>query len=64
MPWSRIARLVNNAKNNNVEDFVIFREIPISFGRVMLYSIGLLFVTQIKAVFLLALLPFAFFLFY
>jgi MFS family permease len=53
-----------NAKNNHVEDFIIFREIPISLGRIMLYSIGLLFVSQIKISFLISVIPYVFLLFF
>ena len=53
-----------NAKNNHVEDFVIFREIPIAIGRVLLFSFGLLFVTKVKLIFLFSLLPYLFMMFF
>jgi len=53
-----------NAKNNHVEDFVIFREIPISLGRIMLYSSGLLIVSQINILFLISIVPYVFLLFF
>lgn len=52
------------AKNNHIEDFVIFREIPISLGRVFLYSAGLLLASQVKIIFLFALIPYLFLLFF
>lgn len=53
-----------NAKDNHVEDFVIFREIPLSIGRVLLYGIGLFLLGQAKIIFLFSLLPFLFLMFF
>lgn len=53
-----------NAKNNQVEDFVIFREIPISLGRIMLYGAGLFIISQIKISFLISVIPYVFLLFF
>ncbi|MEI7498538.1 MAG: MFS transporter [Candidatus Falkowbacteria bacterium] len=49
-----------NAKKSDVEDFVIFREIPISLGRVVLYSTGLLLVSQVKITFLFSMAAYLF----
>lgn len=53
-----------NAQDNHVEDFIIFREIPLSIGRVLLYGVGLFLVDQIKIIFLFSLLPFLYLMFY
>lgn len=52
IPFSSI--IYKNAQDNHVEDFVIFREIPLSLGRILLYSFGLLVITKIKLTFLVA----------
>lgn len=52
VPFNSI--LYKNAKESHVEDFIIFREIPVSIGRVAIYSIGLLLVSNIKLSFLVA----------
>ena len=62
IPFSSIFYI--NAKDNHVEDFVIFREIPLSIGRVLLYGIGLFLVGHIKIIFLFSLLPFLFLMFF
>jgi MFS family permease len=46
--------IYQNAKQSHVEDFVIFREIPVALGRILLYSLGLLVITKIKLTFLMA----------
>jgi MFS family permease len=48
------ALIYKNAKESHVEDFVIFREIPVALGRVLLYGVGLLMVTKVKLTFLVA----------
>ena len=62
VPFSSIFYI--NAKNNHIEDFVIFRELPISLGRILLYVTALFLLTNIKLTFLFSSLPFLFFLFY
>ncbi len=49
-----------NAKNSHIEDFVIFREIPVSLGRVFLYSFGLFIASKVKITFLLSAVPYLF----
>lgn len=53
-----------NAKDNHVEDFVIFREIPISLGRAILYGGGLFLVSQVKLTFLFSSVSYLFLLFF
>lgn len=52
IPFSSM--VYRNAKNSHVEDFIIFRELPISFGRVLLYGLALLIASKVKLSFLLA----------
>jgi MFS family permease len=52
IPFSSM--IYRNAKDSHVEDFVIFREVPISLGRMLLYLLALLIVSNIKLSFLLA----------
>lgn len=52
VPFTSI--IYRNAKDSHVEDFVIFREIPVAIGRVLLYCFALLVVAQIKWTFLVA----------
>lgn len=52
VPFNSI--IYQNAKDNNVESFLIFREIPVALGRILLYCFALLFVAKIKWTFLVA----------
>lgn len=58
VPFSSIFYI--NAKNNHIENFVIFREIPIFFGKMFVYGAGLILVSQIKLTFLLSAIPYLF----
>ncbi|NTU99398.1 MFS transporter, partial [Candidatus Falkowbacteria bacterium] len=46
--------IYRNAQESHVEDFIIFREIPISLGRLVLYGLALLLFIDIKLSFLAA----------
>ncbi len=51
IPFTTI--IYNLAKGNNIEEFIVFREIPVTLGRVVIYSMGLFFVSEINYLFLL-----------
>lgn len=46
IPFSSM--IYRNAKDSHVEDFIIFRELPISLGRVTLYVLALLIASNIE----------------
>lgn len=46
VPFSSM--IYRNAKDSHVEDFIIFRELPISLGRIALYLLALLIASSIK----------------
>lgn len=52
VPFTSIA--YKYAKETHVEDFTIFREIPISLGRILLYGMGIIFVAKIKWTFIVS----------
>ncbi len=58
VPFSSIFYI--NAKNNHIEDFVIFREIPIFMGKMFVYGAGLILISQIKLTFLISIAPYLF----
>jgi MFS family permease len=61
------ALIYNTAKENNknkVEEFIVFREIPVAIGRIIIFSLALLFVYNIKLLFPVASLAYLYFLFF
>lgn len=52
VPFTAI--IYRKAKDSHVEDFIIFREIPVALGRILLYVFCLLAVAHLKWSFLLA----------
>ncbi|MCX6796701.1 MAG: MFS transporter [Candidatus Falkowbacteria bacterium] len=61
------ALIYNTAKENNknkVEEFIVFREIPVAIGRIIIFSLALLFVSNIKLLFPIAGLSYLYFLFF
>jgi MFS family permease len=61
LPFNSI--VYQNARQNKVENFIVFREIPIAFGRLLIYSCALLLISKIKLTFLLAALSYLLILF-
>jgi DHA1 family multidrug resistance protein-like MFS transporter len=62
IPFTSI--IYKNAKESHVEDFIIFREIPISLGRALVYAFGVLLVSKVKMTFLLSALSYVYLLFF
>lgn len=58
------AMIYSNAKKENIDEFIIFREIPVVIGRVAIYSICLLLVSHIKLSFFAAVFSFLLLFFY
>jgi MFS family permease len=54
----------NLAKKDNVAEFIIFREIPVTLGRIVLYSLALIIVSNIKITFLFTAFASIFYLFF
>lgn len=62
LPFTTI--IYNLAKGNNVEEFIVFREIPVTIGRIVIYSFGFLLANEISYLFpILALSSMVFFLY-
>lgn len=51
-------------KKDEIDEFFVFREIPIAMGRIFILFIALFFVNKINVMFLLAGLPYLYFLFF
>ncbi len=54
----------NLAKGDNIDEFIVFREIPVAFGRVLILLLALVLVTKLELTFLLVGISHIFFLFF
>ncbi|MBR9677448.1 MFS transporter [Candidatus Woesearchaeota archaeon] len=52
------------ARENNIDEFIIFREIPVAIGRVLVLLLALFFASNIKIAFFLASIAHIFYLFF